>query len=98
MLSAPRAARKRRRIGDVELVRGEKEDPDSAKHLKTHIASRQVLTVARARAGAGAIGPAPAGLEKASSDATVFAQAPLDVALAHHFRGKFASEMVFSIA
>ena len=99
LLSAARAARKRQRIGDVELICNEQEDPDPAKDLKTYIALHQVLMVAYARARVKAIEPAPAGPEKASSDTTDFVQIPLDVAMAYHFRlVKFASAVPFSVA
>ncbi len=99
LLNAARAARKRQRIGDVEFVCDEKDDPDPAKDLKTYIALHQVLMVACARAGVKPIDPAPGTPEKASSDTTDFVQIPLDVAMAYHFRlVKYASAMPFSIA
>ena len=97
LLNASRAARKRQRIGDVEFVCDEKEDPDPAKDSKTYIALHQVLMVAYARAGVKPIDPAPATPERASSHTTDFVQIPLDVAMAYHFRlVKSASSMPFS--
>ena len=80
IVCAAKAPRKRQKVGDVEILSGEREDPDHTKDLKTYIALHLVLMVGYARAGIRAVEPIPSEPEKSSSDPTDYVEVSMCLA------------------